>query len=212
MKALSLSILIGLISLATSASVGNSVPSDLSQYLSTKYTILSKGTLNEGLPNKGVYTKYGTVYTPLTNVCQEGNNIKTIRPVRICSEWGYALKRCKNGANEGQKKCIDKDKRECKAFAKVNGSSKITAPQKTCANKWDKEAREWNRKFGHSDKKFKKDFPNCSVFKTFMATVVTNFDFLIIKNFGYATSYDERRYGGALVDEVDYTIPACSSL
>ncbi|MCF8059985.1 MAG: hypothetical protein K9K67_11860 [Bacteriovoracaceae bacterium] len=212
MKALSLSILIGLISLTASASVGSSDPSDLNQYRNPKYTILSKGTLNEGIPNKGVFTKYGTVYTNLTNVCQEGNTIKTVQPVRVCSKWGYKLKTCKNGPNEGQKKCFDRDERECKAYSKVHGSSAITAPKKTCARISDKESREWRMKYSHTDKKFKTDFPNCSVFKTFMATIVTNYDFLIISNRGYASEADERRYGGALVDEVDYTIPACSAL
>lgn len=211
MKALSLSILFAL-TFAAQAGVGSSTPSDLTQYWNPKYTILNKTTMKEGIPNKGVQTKYGIVYTKLQNLCQEGNKIKTLQPVRVCAEWGYKVVRCKSGANEGKRECFDRDERVCKAFAKVMGQGSIQAEKLTCAKIYDKEAREWRRKFGNSDKKFKTDFPNCSVFKTFTSKMVLTHDFYIVSNLLSGSEYEERRFGGPVVEELTYTVPACSSL
>lgn len=203
MKALALSLVLGLLSLGTSASQ----PSDLTQYWNSKYDIISKITKQEGIPNKGVKTQYGTVYTKLTNICQEAGMLKTINPVRMCAKWGYKQVKC----DRGNGTCYDKDERVCVAYAKVDGASPIVGSRKVCAKKSDKEARAWRLANGR-DKKFNTDYPNCSVFKTISLKSVTSYDFLIIKKFGYASDADERRYGGALVDEVNYTIPQCSSV
>ncbi len=209
MKALSLTILVAF-AFAAQAHVSNSQPSDLTQYWNHKYTILNKMTKQEGIPNKGVKTKYGIVYTKLQNVCKEGNMIKTIQPVRVCAEWGYKVVRCKSGPFEGQRKCFDKDERVCKAYAKVHGQGAVKSQKKTCANLWDQEAREWRRTNDSDD--FKNDFPNCSVFKYYTSTMVLDYDFLIISNLRRGTDSEERRFGGPVVDEVNYTVPHCSSL
>lgn len=203
MKAVLLTLAMGILSLGAAASQ----PSDLSQYFNHKYKVLAKGSLTEGIPNKGVKTAHGTVYTKLFNICQEDGMIKTINPVRVCSEWGYKVVRC----DDGSRTCYDRDERVCKTWVKANGASPINYTRKVCARKTDPEAREWRRRHSNDDR-FNTDYPNCTVFKNISMKLRTNYDFLIIKTFGYASSSDERRYGGALVDELDYTIPACSAL
>lgn len=205
MKALSLAILMTLGFTAQA-----SMPSDLSQYFNHKYKVLSKPGLTEGIPNKGVKTKYGTVYTKLFNLCQEDGMIKTISPVRSCAAWGYKVKRCDSGPFEGQRRCFDRDERECKEWTKVEGSAPIHYTRQVCARLTDREARQWRRR--NNDDRFRDEYPNCSVFKSINMTLKTNYDFIIISNFGSGSNYEERRYGGPVVDELDYTIPACSSL
>jgi len=205
MKFLGLVALMGLLSLSTNA--GWSSADELTDYQKPGYTILGKGTLTDiGIPNKGVYTKFGTVFTNITNVCIDGNTFRTIQDVRICSQWGFKPESCDNDG--GPKDCFDRDERVCEVFSNVPGQSVVRGTKQVCARPSSREAFQW--KLANPEKKFKSEFPKCSVFKTVSANSPTSFDFLIVKD-GNENSMDYRSsLDGVLVDEITFTYPSCN--
>jgi hypothetical protein len=206
MKFLGLALMMSLITLGANAGTGTTA--ELKDYWKPGYSILSKGLLNEGIPNKGMRTRLGTVYTKIFNVCRDGNTLHTVRDVKMCSEWGYKPERCDDG--DSSKDCFDRDERVCVAYENVPGKSVIKGTKQVCAKKSDKEARQWRRDNMHNDRKFKTDFPNCSVFKTVSANVPSSFDFLIVKKGSDSRPGYRSSLGGVLVDEITWAYPTCN--
>lgn len=209
MKKIMFAMLIGFITLGAHADSG--VGSDLREYWNFRYIIQDKLTEQEGIPSTGVSTGYQTHYVKIINVCQEGNEVRTIKPISTCAEWGYKpLSHAQCDNRDQTFPCYDREERVCTKSVLAIGKSPIKSKQQTCANIYDREAREWNRTHNNDDR-FRTDYPNCTVFKTFDATKRTSFTFNIVKKVGDNHPNYERRYNGDFLFELDFEIPQCEA-
>ena len=208
MKKMMFTMLIGLISLGAHADSG--AGGELTDYWNSRYIIQDKISEQEGIPNTGVSTGYQTHYVKIINVCQEDNEVRTIKPISTCAEWGYKpLSRAQCNNRDQTFPCYDRDERVCSKTVLATGKAPIKYKQQTCAKLTDIESREWRRT--HDDDRFKDDYPNCSVFKTFNATKRTSFTFNIIKKVGENHPNYERRFNGDFLFELDFDIPQCEA-
>lgn len=207
--------MMGIAMLFASSSFAAESPEFLKQFWNSKYEIVDTLFKNYGrgegnIPNTGVSTKHQTHYVKIFNVCSEGDYIRTINPIKTCAKRGYKEVRCdddkKRSANG---KCYDRDEKVCTKYVMQYGVGAIKTQKKTCAKSWSKEGREWRRKNG--DKKFKDDYPKCSVFTTYTSTRRTKYNFDIVKNVNKRSSSYDNRYKGDLVMNVDIEFPACTS-
>lgn len=198
MKALIASIALAAVSLSVVAHT----PAELKKYHSHRYVVKQQPSGFEGIPNKGVKTVHGTVYTKLYNLCQEDGYIKTMNNVRMCAEWGPKPVRCDDGFGT----CYDNDERVCNRYERVPGESPISYTRKVCAN--ISEARRLGWRGDRDD--FKDDYPNCSAFKQINMKSKTSYKFTVAKKSIIATDSEVRRFGGKLIEKFTYTIPTCN--
>lgn len=177
-------------------------PALLKKYQGSRYVIKQQPTGLKGIPNKGVSTVHGTVYTKLYNVCQEAGMIRTINPVKMCAEYGPKPVRCDNGSRG----CFDRDEKVCVRYENVQGESPIIGEREVCANYWEARRMGWR---GDRDN-FDNDYPRCTVFKTISVNTKTSYKFSVADKRLRGSDRDERRYGGKLIDIFNYVIPACN--
>lgn len=189
--------------------VSLSAQADLGDYWNSRYIIQDKLTNAEGIPNTGVSTGYQTHYIKITATCQEGNEVRSVKPLKTCKKWGpkpLSRSQCDNRGDNFP--CFDRDENVCVETVEAIGRSPIKYKQKTCAALMDRESSDWRRRNADWDR-FENDYPNCSVFKTFDTKKRTDFVFNIIKKVGDNHPRYENRYGGQFLFELDYSIPQC---
>ncbi len=199
------------------------------------------GKGNGFVPNLGVVAPMSNGvnrlhFVKINHLCINGDKVQTITPIKSCLSYGYPEKECKEDKRRRERglpprvngpTCYDKTKpKVCEAYEAVTAVGAIESEKPRCVKKHEQAYREWvkalkkkywsqSKKYEKELRKWKQDYPNCTIETTFTSKLRTEFNFDIVKNvkkkdsFGRTNDDYDHNVKGQLIMNVDVELPQC---